>query len=106
MIPGDMGTFSFVLAGTQKAMEETFGSTCHGAGRLLSRRQASKAAKGRAVAREMEDKGISVQSRGRNTLKEEIPEAYKDVSQVVETVHMAGLAKKVARLRPIGVVKG
>jgi len=106
LIPGDMGTHSYVLAGSQKAMEESFGSTCHGAGRLLSRRQAIKMAKGRAINRELEDKGIFVQSRGRTTLKEEMSEAYKDVSLVVEAVHMAGLAKKVARLRPLGVIKG
>ena len=106
LIPGDMGTYSFVLAGSQQAMEETFGSTCHGAGRTLSRKQAIKAAKGRAIHRELEDKGIYVQSRGRTTLKEEMPEAYKDISLVVEAVHMAGLAKKVARLRPLGVIKG
>ena len=106
LIPGDMGTYSFVLAGSQQAMEETFGSTCHGAGRTLSRKQAIKAAKGRAIYRELEDKGIYVQSRGRTTLKEEMPEAYKDISLVVEAVHMAGLAKKVARLRPLGVIKG
>jgi tRNA-splicing ligase RtcB len=106
LIPGDMGTCSYVLAGSQKAMEESFGSTCHGAGRLLSRRQAVKMAKGRAIHRELEDKGIFVQSRGKTTLKEEISEAYKDVSLVVEAVHLAGLAKKVARLRPLGVIKG
>jgi len=106
LIPGDMGTYSYVLAGSQKAMEETFASTCHGAGRLLSRSKAIKAAKGRAIHRELEDKGIFVQSRGRRTLKEEISEAYKDISLVVESVHMAGLAKKVARMRPLGVIKG
>jgi len=106
LIPGDMGTYSFVLAGSQQAMDETFGSTCHGAGRMLSRKQAIKAAKGRAIHRELEDRGIYVQSRGRTTLKEEMPEAYKDISLVVEAVHMAGLAKKVARLRPLGVIKG
>jgi tRNA-splicing ligase RtcB len=106
LIPGDMGTCSYVLKGSPRAMEETFGSTCHGAGRVLSRRQAIKLAKGRAINREMEDKGIFVQSRGRTTLKEEISEAYKDVSLVVEAVHMAGLAKKVAKLRPLGVIKG
>ncbi|MBN1225821.1 MAG: RtcB family protein [Deltaproteobacteria bacterium] len=106
IIPGDMGTYSYVLAGAQNAVEETFGSTCHGAGRVLSRRQAVKMAKGRAIMREMEDNNIFVQSRGFNTLKEEIPEAYKDVSLVVESVHMAGLAKKVARMRPMGVIKG
>jgi tRNA-splicing ligase RtcB len=106
LIPGDMGTCSFVLAGAPGSMEQSFGSSCHGAGRLLSRSQAIRTAKGRAVHRELEDKGIFVHSKGLKTLKEEIPEAYKDVSQVVEVVHGAGLAKKVARLRPLGVIKG
>jgi len=106
LIPGDMGRYSYVLSGSQKAMEESFGSTCHGAGRILSRRQAIKESKGRAIYRELEDRGIFVQARGRTTLNEEISEAYKDVSLVVEAVHMAGLAKKVARLRPLGVIKG
>ena len=106
LIPGDMGTYSYVLAGVQGAMDQSFGSSCHGAGRLLSRTQAVKKAKGRAINRELEDKGIFVQSRGKRTLKEEIPEAYKDVSQVVDVVHKASLAKKVARLRPLGVIKG
>ncbi|MDY6881390.1 MAG: RtcB family protein [Desulfatiglans sp.] len=106
LIPGDMGTYSFVLAGAKGAMDQSFGSTCHGAGRLLSRTKASKMAKGRAIHRELEDKGIFVQSRGKRTLQEEMPEAYKDVSQVVEVVHGADLAVKVARLRPLGVVKG
>ncbi|MDB9822786.1 RtcB family protein [Deltaproteobacteria bacterium] len=106
LIPGDMGTYSYVLAGTQGAMEHSFGSSCHGAGRLLSRSKAIKMAKGRSIYRELEDRGIFVQSRGKQTLKEEMPEAYKDVSQVVEVVHETGLAKKVARLRPLGVIKG
>jgi len=106
LIPGDMGTYSYVLAGSQQALDETFGSTCHGAGRVLSRRQAIKTARGRAINRELEDKGIYAQSRGRTTLMEEMPEAYKDISLVVEAVHMAGLAKKVAKLRPLGVIKG
>ncbi len=106
LIPGDMGTYSYVLAGAQGALEKSFGSTCHGAGRVLSRSQAVKRAKGRTITRELEEKGILVQSRGKRTLMEEIPEAYKDVSQIVEVVHQAGLAKKVARLRPIGVIKG
>ncbi|UCF57313.1 MAG: RtcB family protein [Deltaproteobacteria bacterium] len=106
LIPGDMGTYSFVLAGAQGSMDQSFGSTCHGAGRVLSRSKAIKVAKGRAIHRELEDKGIFVQSRGKKTLKEEMPDAYKDVSQVVEVVHQAGLAKKVARLRPLGVIKG
>ncbi len=106
LIPGDMGTYSYVLAGAQGAMELSFGSSCHGAGRSLSRSKAVKMAEGRSIRRELEDKGIIVQSRGRLTLKEEMPEAYKDVSQVVEVVHESGLAKKVARLRPLGVIKG
>jgi len=106
LIPGDMGTYSYVLAGAQGAMEHSFGSSCHGAGRTLSRSKAIKMAKGRSIHRELEDKGIFVQSRGKHTLKEEMPEAYKDVSQVVEVVHETGLAKKVARLRPLGVIKG
>ncbi|MBW1801708.1 MAG: RtcB family protein [Deltaproteobacteria bacterium] len=106
LIPGDMGTCSYVLAGAANAMEKSFGSSCHGAGRRLSRKQAVKKAKGRAIHRELEDKGIYVLSRGKRTLKEEMPEAYKDVSSVVDVVHQAGLAKKVARLRPLGVIKG
>jgi tRNA-splicing ligase RtcB len=106
LIPGDMGTASYVLVGTQKAMEETFGSTCHGAGRVLSRKAAKKASAGRAIQRELEDKGILVRWTGRSTLAEEMPDAYKDISQVVEIVHGAGISKKVAKLRPIGVVKG
>jgi tRNA-splicing ligase RtcB len=106
IIPGDMGTASYVLVGTQKAMEETFGSTCHGAGRVMSRKAAKKASRGRAINRELEDRGIIVRWTGRATLAEEMPEAYKDVSQVVEVVHGAGISLKVAKLRPIGVVKG
>ena len=106
LIPGSMGTHSYVLAGAEGAMAQSFGSTCHGAGRVLSRTKANKMAKGRAIHRELEDIGIFVQSRGKRTLKEEMPEAYKDISQVVEVVHQAGLAQKVARLRPLGVIKG
>ncbi len=106
LIPGDMGRASFVLLGTEKAMKETFGSTCHGAGRIMSRHQAIKRAKGRKIWREMEDKGIIVRSAGRETLAEEMSEAYKDVSNVVDVVHRAGISTKVARLRPIGVIKG
>lgn len=106
LIPGDMGTFSYVLAGEKGSMEKSFGSSCHGAGRILSRSKAVKKAKGRSIGRELEDQGIFVQSRGKQTLKEEMPEAYKDVSQVVDVVHKAGLARKVARLRPVGVIKG
>jgi tRNA-splicing ligase RtcB len=106
IIPGDMGTASYVLVGTQKAMEKTFGSTCHGAGRVLSRKAAKKASKGRAIHRELEDNGILVRWTGRGTLAEEMPDAYKDVSEVVEVVHGAGISKKVAKLKPIAVVKG
>lgn len=106
LIPGDMGRYSYVLVGTEQAMAETFGSTCHGAGRLLSRRQAQKVSKGRPIIRELEDKGITVRSAGMATVREEIPEAYKDVSQVVEVVSGGGISKKVARLRPMGVIKG
>ena len=106
LIPGDMGRCSYVLVGTQKALEETFGSSCHGAGRVLSRHQAKKAAKGRAIVRELEDRGIYVRSAGRATLAEEMPEAYKDVTRVVNVIHNAGLGKKVVKLRPLGVIKG
>ncbi len=106
LIPGDMGRASYVLIGTEKAMKETFGSTCHGAGRVMSRHQAIRQAKGRAIWREMEDRGIIVRAAGRETLAEEMSEAYKDVSNVVEVVHNAGISLKVARLRPMGVIKG
>jgi tRNA-splicing ligase RtcB len=106
LIPGDMGTASYVMAGTQTAMDESFGSTCHGAGRVLSRTAARKKSKGRAIQRELAEKGILVKWTGRSTLAEEMPDAYKDIDEVVDTVHGAGLSKKVARLRPIGVIKG
>ncbi|MBI4495550.1 MAG: RtcB family protein [Deltaproteobacteria bacterium] len=106
LIPGDMGRYSYVLAGTQQAMEETFGSTCHGAGRVQSRTQAKRASKGRPLHRELEDQGIFVMAASRATLVEEAPEAYKDVSQVVEVVDRAGISRPVARLRPWGVIKG
>jgi tRNA-splicing ligase RtcB len=106
LIPGDMGRCSYVLIGTEKAMKETFGSTCHGAGRVMSRHQAIKAAKGRAIARELEDKGIIVKGASRGTIVEEIPDAYKDVTDVVNVVHHAGISLKVAKLVPMGVIKG
>ncbi len=106
LVPGDMGRYSYVLVGAQGAMEETFGSCCHGAGRLLSRHKAKKAAKGRPIVRELEDKGIIIRSAGRATVAEEIPEAYKDVSQVVDVVDGAGIGKKVVKICPIGVIKG
>ncbi len=106
LIPGDMGRYSFVLVGTEKAMSDTFGSTCHGAGRLMSRNQAMKRAKGRAIIREMEDKGILIRSPGKRTVVEEISEAYKDVADVVRVAHEAGISRKVARLVPLAVLKG
>lgn len=106
LIPGDMGRCSYVLIGTEEAMKETFGSTCHGAGRVMSRHQAIKAAKGRSIAKELENKGIIVKGASRETLVEEIPDAYKDINEVVEVVHHAGISLKVAKLIPMGVIKG
>jgi tRNA-splicing ligase RtcB len=106
IIPGDMGRYSYVLAGTQKAYEQTFGSSCHGAGRLLSRGEAKRRARGRRLVEELEEKGIVVMAAGMATVAEEMPEAYKDVADVVEVVVNAGIATKVARLEPIGVIKG
>lgn len=106
IIPGDMGTASYLLVGTQRAMDETFGSTCHGAGRVMSRRAAIRATKGRSLQRELEDQGIFVKARGRETLQEEAPEAYKDVNEVVKAAHEAGISKRVARMRPLAVMKG
>jgi len=105
IIPGDMGRNSYLLVGTAKA-EETFFSTCHGAGRLMSRKAAIAACRGRSLTRELADKGIMVKSAGSSTLAEEAPEAYKDVNDVVDVVHNAGISKKVCRMKPLGVVKG
>ncbi len=106
LIPGDMGRYSYVLVGEEKSMSLAFGSTCHGAGRLLSRTKARKSAKGRNIRRELSRKGISIYSSGKATLLEEVPWAYKDVSEVVDVVHNLGIATKVAKLRPLIVVKG
>ncbi len=106
LIPGDMGTASFLCKGAEEAMSQTFGSTCHGAGRVMSRSQALKRAKGRAIDRELEAAGIFVRSQGPKTLAEEMPEAYKDVERVVAVMDGAGISPRVARLRPLGVVKG
>lgn len=106
LIPGDMGRCSYVLVGTRRATEETFGSTCHGAGRRLSRAAAKRSARGRSIVREMEERGVIVRSKGYATLAEEIPEAYKDVSEVVDVVQRAGISRRVAKLVPIGVIKG
>lgn len=106
LIPGDMGTASYVLAGTEGAMKETFGSTCHGAGRVLSRKAAVKASRGRRLREELESRGIFVRATGKLTMAEEMPEAYKDVTEVVRVAHGSGIARKVAKLRPIIVIKG
>jgi tRNA-splicing ligase RtcB len=106
LIPGDMGRYSYLLAGTEGAMKETWGSTCHGAGRLMSRKAAVRGRRGSDVQAELAAKGILVKSAGRDTLAEEAPEAYKDVSLVVDTAHETGISHKVARLKPLGVVKG
>lgn len=106
IIPGDMGRNSYLLIGTRQAMDETFGTTCHGAGRAMSRTAAAKAARGRSIERELESKGIIVIGRGHKGVAEEQPEAYKDVNDVVDVVHQAGLARKVVRMRPVGVIKG
>jgi tRNA-splicing ligase RtcB len=106
IIPGDMGRHSYLLIGTDGAMKDTFASTCHGAGRCLSRHAAIKACRGRSIEKELFEKGIFVKARGRETLAEEAPEAYKDVNEVVSVVHEAGISKRVCRMRPLGVVKG
>jgi len=106
LIPGDMGTASYILVGTEKAMQETFGSTCHGAGRVMSRHEAKRRIRGEEVERRLATKGIKVRAKSYKTLSEETPEAYKDIEAVVEAVHNAGISRKIARMRPIGVVKG
>jgi len=105
IIPGDMGRNSYLLVGTERS-EETFSSTCHGAGRLMSRKAAVSVCRGRSLTEELAQKGVVVKSAGRSTLAEEAPEAYKDVNDVVGVVHAAGISKKVCRMRPLGVVKG
>jgi tRNA-splicing ligase RtcB len=106
LIPGSMGTASWVLVGTDEALERSFGSTCHGAGRAMSRTAAKKVKQGAQVRKELEDQGIVVRCAGLGELAEEAPHAYKDVDRVVDVVHNAGLARKVARLVPLGVIKG
>ncbi len=106
IIPGDMGRCSYLLVGSSKAMEETFGSSCHGAGRLKSRRKAVKEIDYNRLVEGLSAKGIVVLAHGRRTLVEEAPEVYKDVSDVVDVMDRAGIAKKVARMRSLGVIKG
>jgi tRNA-splicing ligase RtcB len=106
LIPGDMGRYSYVALGTETAMKETFGSTCHGAGRMQSRAAAKRSLRGADVARALADRGITVKAGSMASLAEEASEAYKDVSEVVDITHKAGISRKVARAKPIGVVKG
>jgi len=106
LIPGDMGSSSFLLRGTEKAMEESFGSTCHGAGRVLSRKEAVRRFMHRNIQDELLKKGIYVHAYAKRVLAEEFPSAYKDVQNVVDVAHGAGISLKVAKLRPLGVVKG
>ena len=106
LIPGSMGTASWVLVGAEGAMQETFGTTCHGAGRVMSRTAARKSAYAANAKQRLEEQGIIVRSETRDGITEEIPEAYKDVDAVIDVVHNAGIAKRVARLKPIGVIKG
>jgi tRNA-splicing ligase RtcB len=106
IIPGDMGRASWVLVGQEGSMQQSFGSACHGAGRLMSRTAAVKHAAGRRIDLELADRGVIARARSWKGLAEEQPDAYKNVDMVVEVVHQAHLAKKVARLRPVGVIKG
>jgi tRNA-splicing ligase RtcB len=106
LIPGSMGTASYVLTGTTAAMQQTFGSTCHGAGRVMSRAKAKKIVRGTDLRQQLKSRGIVVCAGSMSGLAEEAPTAYKDVSRVVEVVHKAGIAKKIARLEPIAVIKG
>jgi tRNA-splicing ligase RtcB len=106
LIPGSMGTASYVLVGTRGAMNETFGTTCHGAGRVLSRTAAKKSEYAQKARERLEERGIFVRSETRDGIVEEIPQAYKNVDDVINVVHDAGLSKRVARLKPIGVIKG
>ena len=107
LIPGDMGTSSYLLVGTDIAMEETFGSTCHGAGRLMSRREAVRRFMQLDIAQKLyRDRGIYIRAKSPRVAAEEAPMAYKDVSEVVDVTHGAGISLRVARMRPLGVVKG
>ncbi|MFA5802169.1 MAG: RtcB family protein [Thermoleophilia bacterium] len=106
IVPGDMGTASYLLKGTEKALTESFGSTCHGAGRVLGRMAAKKLIQGHELRTRLEGQGITVIAGRPSTLAEEAPEAYKDIDRVVDVCHNAGLSEKVARLTPLGVIKG
>ena len=106
LIPGSMGTGSYVLVGLEGAMTQSFGSSCHGAGRRMSRSKAKRTIRGSELKEQLEARGIAISAGSMSGLAEEAPEAYKNVDEVVEVVHQAGIAKRVARLRPVAVVKG
>ena len=101
-----MGRYSYIAVGTETAMKETFGSTCHGAGRLQSRSAAKRSQRGDDVVRSLASRGITVRARSIASLAEEAPEAYKDVSDVVDVTHNAGISLKVVKSVPMGVIKG
>jgi tRNA-splicing ligase RtcB len=106
LIPGDMGRGSYIAVGTEEALQETWGSTCHGAGRMKSRAAAKRSLRGADVARSLESRGIAVRAGSMSGLAEEASEAYKDVDEVVDVTHRAGISRRVVRTVPMGVVKG
>ncbi|MDP8260459.1 MAG: RtcB family protein [Candidatus Gygaella obscura] len=106
IVPGDMGTSSYLCVGTDTAMEKTFGSSCHGAGRVKSRTQAARTINLNVLLKELQSKGIIVKAKGNKTIVEEAPSAYKDIDQVIEVVNASGIAKKIVRFKPLGVIKG
>jgi len=106
LVPGDMGRYSYLCVGTEKATTETFGSSCHGAGRMMSRKKSSKVSQSMNMIEELRSRGVEIMARGKRTIAEEMPHAYKDVSNVVDVMDGAGISKKVARFKPIGVIKG
>ncbi len=106
IVPGDMGTHSYLLVGVPEAMPDTFGSTCHGAGRRMSRHEAIRTARGRDIVRELADQGILVRAASRDVVAEEMPAAYKDVDVVAQACECAGISRRVARMRPLAVMKG
>ncbi len=106
LVPGDMGRYSYLCVGTEQAMAETWGSTCHGAGRRQSRHAAKRALQGVDIAARLQAQGITIRAHNRGLLAEEASEAYKDVADVVEVLDRAGIARKVARMRPLAVIKG
>jgi tRNA-splicing ligase RtcB len=106
LIPGDMGRASYIAVGSDTALSETFGSTCHGAGRMQSRGAAKRNMRGNDIARHLADRGIMVKTDDIAALAEEASEAYKDIKQVIEIAHRSGISKKAIMAAPLGVIKG